>query len=165
MLFLVLLAAGAPARAAEDEPAHLKVAGGYMGDIFADRKAGGYFAFEYRGGPGLEFWHIRPSFGLGGTTEASVYGYTALNLDIFFGKRVVLTPSTGIGLYNTGDGQDLGSVLEFRNGADLAWRFADRSRVGVGLHYLSNYGIGDSDPGIGVVTLFYAHPLGTILPD
>jgi hypothetical protein len=32
------------------------------------------------------------------------------------------------------------------------------------LHYLSNYGIGDKDPGIGVVTVFYAHLLSTPLP-
>jgi hypothetical protein len=164
-LFAVTLAAGAPARAAEDEPGHLKIAAGYKGDIFADRKSGGWFAFEYRPGPSLELWHVRPSFGVGGTTDASLYGWTALNVDIFFGRRVVLTPSTGVGLYKNGDGENLGNVVEFRNGVDLAWRFDDRSRLGVGLHYLSNYGIGDRDPGLGVVTLFYAHPLESILPD
>lgn len=152
-----------PARA-DDEPAHIKLAAGYKGDIFADRKSGGYFAFEYRSGPDYDFWHIRPSIGIGVTTDASVYAWTGLNMDIFFGRRIVLTPTTGIGLYKSGSGQDLGGILEFRNGADLAWRFDDLSRLGIGLHYLSNFGIGDIDPGIGVVTLFYAHPLGSILP-
>jgi len=164
LLFAILLAGGAPARA-DDEPAHLKLSAGYKGDIFADRKSGGFFAFEYRPGPSVELWHIRPSFGIGVTTDTSAYGWTALNLDIFFGPRLVLTPSTGIGLYRTGNGQDLGGVLEFRNGAELAWRFDDKSRLGLGLHYLSNYGIGDSDPGLGIVTLFYAHPLTSLLPD
>jgi len=165
LLFVVLLAAGAPARAGEDEPAYLKLSAGYKGDIFADRKSGGFFAFEYRPGPSMELWHIRPSFGVGATTDTSVYGWTALNLDIYFGPRLVLTPSTGIGLYSKGKGQNLGSVLEFRNGAELAWRFDDMSRLGIGLHYLSNYGIGDTDPGLGIVTLFYAHPLTSLLPD
>jgi lipid A 3-O-deacylase len=164
LLFAILLAGGAPARA-DDEPAYLKLSAGYKGDIFADRKSGGFFAFEYRAGPSLELWHIRPSFGIGATTDTSVYGWTALNLDIYFGSRLVLTPSTGIGLYSKGKGQDLGGALEFRNGAELAWRFDDMSRLGIGLHYLSNYGIGDSDPGLGIVTLFYAHPLTSILPD
>jgi len=160
---IALSVAGAPVRAADD-PAYLKLSAGYKGDIFADRKSGGFFGFEYRAGPGLELWHIRPSFGIGATTDASIYGWTALNLDVYFGPRIVLTPSTGVGLYKTGSGQDLGGVLEFRNGADLAWRFDDMARVGIGLHYLSNYGIGDIDPGIGVVTLFYTHPLQAILP-
>lgn len=149
---------------ANEEPAHIKLSAGYKGDIFAERKSGGIFAFEYRSGPDWDFWHIRPSFGVAGTTDSSLYGWAGLNIDIFFGRRIVLTPTTGIGAYARGDGQDLGSVLEFRNGAELAWRFDSRARLGVGLHYLSNYGIGDTDPGIGVVTLFYAHPLGAILP-
>ena len=76
----------------------------------------------------------------------------------------MLTPTTGIGAYYDGDGQDLGGVLEFRNGIDLAWRFDSRARLGIGFHYLSNYGIFDDNPGIGSVTAFYALPLGEILP-
>jgi hypothetical protein len=164
LLLTGLVPSSGPVRAAEEEPAYLKIAAGYKGDIFADRKSGGLFAFEFRGGPSLELWHIRPSFGIAGTTDASIYAWTGLNLDIFLGPRIVVTPTTGAGLYKTGSGQDLGGILEFRNGAEVAWRFDDRSRLGIGLHYLSNYGIGDSDPGIGVATLFYTHPLGSILP-
>ena len=161
---LVLLAlAPAPARA-DEEPGHLKLSAGAIGVIPSDRDDAGYFSFEYRAGPSWGFWHIRPSFGVAATTDASLYGWTALNLDIFFGSRIVLTPSTGVGLYYDGDGQDLGSVVEFRNGAELAWRFDDRSRAGIGMHYLSNYGIGDDDPGTTTMTVFYAHPLHSLLP-
>jgi lipid A 3-O-deacylase len=170
--FAALFAVAATAHAEEGkngpnsgkEPAHIKLSGGFKGDIFADRKSGGIFAFEYRAGPDWDLWHIRPSAGFAATTDSSVYGWIGLSMDIFFGRRLVLTPTTGVGAYGSGSGEDLGSVLEFRNGAELAWRFDDRSRVGVGLHYLSNYGIGEIDPGIGVVTVFYAHPLGDILP-
>jgi len=172
LLFLATMTGGAVARAAEaqpastaePEPAHIKLSAGFKGDIFAKRDSGGYFAFEYRAGPYWDFWHVRPSFGVAATTDSSLYGWAGLNIDIFFGRRIVLTPTTGIGAYARGDGQDLGSVLEFRNGAELAWRFDSRARLGVGVHYLSNYGIGDTDPGIGIVTLFYTHPLGAILP-
>lgn len=166
-LFLALFVAPAigslPAHA-DDEPAHVKLSGGFKGDIFANRKSGGFFAFEYRAGPDFEFWHIRPTVGLSATTDSSIYAWTGLSMDIYFGRRLVLTPTTGIGAYKTGSGQDLGGVLEFRNGAELAWRFDDFSRLGVGLHYLSNYGLGDIDPGIGIATVFYAYPLGAILP-
>lgn len=161
---LVLLGiALAPARA-DEEPGHLKISAGAIGVVPSGRDDGGYFSFEYRAGPSWGFWHVRPSFGVAGTTDASLYGWTALNLDIFFGQRLVLTPSTGVGLYYDGDGQDLGSVVAFRNGAELAWRFDDRSRAGVGMHYLSNYGIGDDDPGTITMTVFYAHPLHSLLP-
>lgn len=161
---LVLLAlAPAPARA-DEEPGHLKLSAGAIGVIPSDRDNAGYFSFEYRAGPSWDFWHIRPSFGVAATTDASLYGWTALNLDIFFGARLVLTPSSGVGLYYDGDGQDLGSAVEFRNGAELAWRFDDRSRAGIGMHYLSNYGIGDDDPGTTTMTVFYAHPLHALLP-
>ena len=153
----------APARA-DEEPAHIKLSSGAIGLLPAGRDKAGYFGFEYRGGPDLDFWHIRPSLGVGLTMDASVYGYTALNLDLYFGPRLVLTPSVGIGLYGTGSGQDLGSVVEFRNGVELAWRFDNYSRAGLGFHYLSNFGIGNSDPGTSTLTVFYAHPLGSILP-
>jgi lipid A 3-O-deacylase len=153
----------ASARADED-PAFVKLSAGAIGLLPSDRNKAGYFGLEFIGGPSLDLWHIRPSIGVGLSMDATAYGYTALNLDIYFGPRLVLTPSVGIGLYHTGSGQDLGSVLEFRNGAELAWRFDDRSRLGLGFHYLSNFGIGDSDPGTSTLTVFYAHPLGWILP-
>jgi lipid A 3-O-deacylase len=153
----------APARA-DEEPPHIKLSSGAIGLLPGDRNKAGMFGFEYRAGPDYDFWHVRPSVGLVLTMDSTVYGYTALNLDLYFGPRLVLTPSVGIGLYHTGGGQDLGSVVEFRNGAELAWRFDDHSRVGLGFHYLSNFGMGDSDPGTSTLTVFYAHPLGWILP-
>lgn len=175
LMAALAVATAVPARAQEQAPAEKQAEGnadpafvhlraGFIGDIVADRDSGGWFAFEFRGGPDLELFRIRPSLGLGAATNASAYIWTALNLDVYFGRRLVLTPSTGIGAYRDGDGQDLGSVLEFRNGVDLAWRFDSRARLGVGFHYMSNYGIGDDDPGIGSVTLFFAQPLGDILP-
>ena len=162
---LILLAAmHAPVRAEEGEPGHVKLSAGAIGVLPTDGDIGGYFGIEYRAGPAWDFWHVRPSFGVAATTDAAFYGWTALSLDIFFGQRVVLTPSTGVGLYAEGDGQDLGSTVLFRNGAELAWRFDDRARVGIGIHYLANFGLGDEDPGTTTMTVFYAHPLQSLLP-
>lgn len=153
----------APARA-NDSPAMMFLGGGFIGDILADRNSGGVFSFHFRSGPELEFFHIRPSIGGLIATNRSAYGWLGLNLDLYFGSRIVATPSTAIGAYDTGDGQDLGGILQFRNGLDIAWRFDDWARMGVGLYYMSNYGIGDQDPGIASVMLFYAHPLGSLIP-
>ena len=86
-------------------------------------------------------------------------------MDIYFGRRLVLTPTTGIGAYKTRQraGPGRRPRISQRRGN---WPGAsdDLSRLGVGLHYLSNYGLGDIDPGIGIATVFYAYPLGAILP-
>jgi len=166
MLIALCLALGGalvPARA-DEEPGHIKLSAGMIGLVPTDNDDAGYFSFEYRAGPSWEFWHVRPSFGVAATTDSSLYGWTALNLDIYFGPRLVLTPSSGVGVYGDGDGQDLGSVIVFRNGAEFAWRFDNRARVGVGLHYLANFGIGDDDPGTTTLTVLYAHPLESLLP-
>ena len=153
----------APLRA-NDEPAFLTLRAGYAGDFIEERNSGGLFAFEYRPGPSVELFNVRPSLGGQITTDGAVYGWIGLNLDLFFGRRFVLTPTTGIGAYSEGDGQDLGGVLVFRNGIDFAYRFDNRARLGIGFHYKSNYGINDEDPGIGALTLFYKSPLGDLLP-
>jgi hypothetical protein len=147
-----------------DEPALLMLRGGFAGDIVADRDSGGIFAFEYHSGPEWEFYHLRPTIGLQATTNGSFYVWGGGKIDLFFGKRFVLTPTTGVGFYSDGDGQDLDSVLIFRNGIDFAYRLDSRARVGLGFHYKSNYGLGDDDPGIAALTVFYTHPLGTLLP-
>ncbi len=151
-----------PARA-NDSPAMIFLGGGYVGDILKDRNSGGVFSFHFRSGPELEVFHIRPSIGALIATNGSAYGWLGLNLDVHFGDRIVATPSTSIGAYGEGDGQDLGGTLQFRNGLDVAWRFDDWTRLGAGFYYMSNYGTGDEDPGIASVMLFYALPLGSIV--
>lgn len=155
------LGVATPARA--DDPAYLILGAGSIGNIVADRKSAGLFSFEYRAGPELELLHVRPSLGVFATTDSSVYAWLGLNLDLYFAKRIVLTPQLAVGYYSKGDGQDLGHELEFRTGAVLAWRFDDRSRLGLGFHHLSNLGLGKINPGTESLTVFYAHPLGRLI--
>lgn len=150
------LAAAVPARA--EDPAFITVGAGAAG-VIADRDKAGIFHFEYRSD--LELWKIRPFVGVAATTDSSVYGYFGLGLDIFLGKRWVLTPNTAVGLYEEGDGQDLGHVVEFRSGLELAYRFDNRARLGLALHHLSNASIGDENPGTETLILTYSLPLTT----
>ncbi len=83
-------------------------------------------------------------------------------MDIYFGNRWVLTPNTAVGAYAEGDGQDLGHVIEFRSGFKLAYRFDDRSRVGVAIHHLSNASIGDDNPGTETALIYYSIPLTSL---
>lgn len=143
---------------ADARPSLMKLSGGLIGDIVHDRDSTALFGFEYRAGPELELLRIRPSLGILATMNTALYGWLGLNVDLPMGP-VVLTLSTAAGVYGEGDGQDLGSLFVARNGAELAWEFESRARLGVGFHYYSNYGTGGSDPGISAITLLYAHPL------
>jgi len=147
-----------PDENADARPSLMKLSSGLTGDIVHDRESTALFGFEYRAGPELERLWIRPSLGILATMDAAVYGWLGLNVDLPMGP-VVLTLSTSAGVYGEGDGQDLGSLFVARNGAEIAWEFESRARLGVGFHYYSNYGTGSSDPGISALTLVYALPL------
>lgn len=166
--FLSLLAGAAlaaeSATPAKDKPADgafpslMKLSGGLIGDIVADRDSTGLFGFEYRAGPELELLWIRPSVGLLAAMDGAGYGWLGFNVDLPMGP-LVLTAATSVGIYGEGDGQDMGSLFVARNGAEIAWEFENRIRLGVGFHYYSNYGTGRKDPGIAALTLVYSHPL------
>lgn len=153
------VADGAFSLGSNADPALLSIGVGSIGNIFASRDEAILFNAEYRAGPNLEFLFIRPSLGLIATTDQSIYGYFGLSGDIYFGRRVVLTPQAAVGGYSAGDGQDLGGIVEFKTGVVLSWRFDNRARLGLGVHHISNAGIYDSNPGTELLTLIYSHPI------
>tara|TARA_Y100000766_G_C18773046_1_gene539295 strand:+ start:435 stop:941 length:507 start_codon:yes stop_codon:yes gene_type:complete len=145
--------------AADEEPAFIALGAGATG-VIADRTQGAAFNLEYRSD--IDLWKIRPFVGGFATSDASLYGYFGFLMDIYFGRRWVLTPNTAVGAYTEGDGQDLGHVIEFRSGFELAYRFDDRSRLGVAIHHLSNAGIGSDNPGTETALLYYSIPLNSL---
>ncbi|MEE8172707.1 MAG: acyloxyacyl hydrolase [Alphaproteobacteria bacterium] len=141
-----------PARAAEPDFFAFS-AGGY--DINDDQTAA-EFRVEYRSD--LRFWNIAPFIGMAGTTDAAVYGFAGLGLDIFLGRRVVLQPNAALVGYSKGNGKDLGGEFQFRTGGEIAWRFDDWSRLAVAFHHISNAGIYDVNPGTELLVLTYSVP-------
>ena len=156
--FIVAWMIATPARAADD-PAYISLGAGASG-VIADRAQGAAFNIEYRSD--INLWKIHPFVGGFATSDASLYGYFGFLMDIYFGPRWVLTPNTAVGAYSEGDGQDLGHVIEFRSGFELAYRFDDRSRLGIAVHHLSNAGIGDDNPGTETALIYYSVPLNSL---
>ena len=74
---------------------------------------------------------------------------------MFLGRRIVLTPSFAPGYYHEGSGLDLGHALEFRSQIEFAYRFDDRSRIGVAVSHMSNASIADENPGTESAILYY----------
>jgi hypothetical protein len=150
---LVVVAGAAPARA--DDPDFIALSVGYY-DILHNEEPAGEARIEYRSDKKL--WIFKPFVGLMGTTDGVVHAYAGILVDIFLGRRLVLTPSFAPGLYHEGDGKDLGHVVEFRSQIELAYRFDDRSRLGISFNHISNASIGDHNPGVETLAITYAIP-------
>ncbi len=144
---------------AQEEPDFLSVSTGAFA-VFS-RHTAAEFALQYRSD--YQFWIFKPHAGVMATTDGGVYGFAGALVDVYFGNRWVLTPSVAVGAYHSGGGKDLGHALEFRSGAELAYRFDARSRLGLGLYHISNADIGDENPGAESALLTYSLPFDKLL--
>jgi lipid A 3-O-deacylase len=143
-----------------DDPPRIAIGGGAF-DVLPDsvrpgNGATGLALGEYRFGDVL--WILAPFVGVFGTAKGAFYGYGGVGLDIKLFERLVVTPSTAVGYFQHGTGIDLGAHTEFRSGVELAYRFENLSRLGVGFYHISNAGIGEHDPGAEFFTLVLTTP-------
>lgn len=137
-----------------EEPSFVSFSAGAF-DINDDQKA-----LELRGEyrPNIKIWTFTPIIGLSGTSDKGVYGFAGLGMDLYFGRRIVFTPSASFAGYTKGDGKNLGGEFQFRTGGELAWRFNNWSRLGIGFHHISNAGIYNDNPGTEIMALTYSLP-------
>ena len=141
-------------------PPHIALGGGAWDVLPGHAKASSPAAElrgEYRFGD--VWWILSPFIGLSGTSQGDFYSYFGFGFDINFGPNWVLTPNVAAGYWARGGGIHLGSWWEFRSGAELDYRFADATRIGVAVHHMSNAGLTKQNPGEESVTLYYAVPL------
>jgi hypothetical protein len=107
-----------------------------------------------------DLWIFNPIAGMIVNTDLGAYGYAGFQTDIYFGRRIALTPSLAVGWYERGDSKDLGHNVEFRSAVELSWRFDSRSRLGLQFYHLSNAGLDDKNPGTEVLAITWARPFG-----
>jgi hypothetical protein len=159
---LALVGLAAPVSAQEKgDPAFLALTASWFDFNLKDNQAFEGRA-EWRGSEADRFWIFKPLFGAMATSDGAVYGFAGVLVDLYFGNRIVVTPSFAPGLYSHGGGKDLGHVIEFRSGIELAYRFDDRSRIGIGISHMSNAGIGDQNRGEESAYVTYSIPIGDI---
>jgi hypothetical protein len=155
---VVLAFGGLAAReaAAAEDPSFITLSLGYFDIVHNEDEAlaGGVEWMSSR-----RLWIFQPLVGAMATSEGSLYGYAGFGVDVFFGNRWVLTPSLAVGAYSEGNGPDLGHVVEFRSAIDFAYRFDNRSRLGLRFYHLSNAGLGDKNGGVEVLDITYSIPL------
>jgi hypothetical protein len=153
-LLLATLAFDGSARA-EDDPDFIAI--GIGGFDVNDNETTFQGRIEYRSD--RRFLLFKPMAGLMVTGEAGFYGYGGILMDLYFGRRWVLTPSFAVGAYEDGDGKDLGGTLEFRSAIELGYRLDDRARLGLAFDHISNASIYNDNPGTESLVLIYAIPL------
>lgn len=149
----------APPAQAQDisaDPAFLSFGAGVF-DIVENTDRAGDFRVEYRHGDG--FWIFKPWAGLEVTTDGGVFANGGVLTDFYFGRRVVVTPSIGIGAFHNGGGLDMGNVFEIRSQLEVAYRFDDRSRLGLAFSHISNAWTGNENPGSEILTVYYSVPI------
>tara|TARA_Y100001970_G_scaffold255815_1_gene332897 strand:- start:29358 stop:29864 length:507 start_codon:yes stop_codon:yes gene_type:complete len=156
ILFVLGLASIGAGPVVADEPGFLTLGVGDY-DVYQNKHDAVELRAEYRSEK--KIWVFKPLAGLMATTDSAFYGYGGVLVDVFFGRRWVLTPSFAAGYYEEGDGRDLGYEIEFRSSIELAYRFDNRTRFGLAFYHLSNANIGDFNPGTEVLSVFYSIPL------
>jgi len=104
---------------------------------------------------------FKPFVAVAGSNSSNTFFVGAgILMDIYFGKRFVVTPSFAPHYYNGGNTKlDLDYALEFRSQLEFAYRFDDRSRLGMSVSHYSNASLGKTNPGTESALLYYSVPV------
>jgi len=80
------------------------------------------------------------------TENNAMYLYTGAQAEYNLGLFTI-TPSFAPGYYNSGDGKDLGSALEFKSEIQMSLNLSDSTEFGMSYNHISNASLGDKNPG------------------
>ena len=80
------------------------------------------------------------------TENSAFYLYTGAQAEYDLGLFTI-TPSFAPGYYNSGNGKDLGSVLEFKSEIQMSLNLSDSTEFGISYNHISNASLGDKNPG------------------
>lgn len=97
-----------------------------------------------------------PIAGLMAAGDGSTYAYAGARIERPFRARWIFSPSFAAGFYSRDRGKELGGVLEFRTGLEIAYRLGGSHRLGAALYHLSNAGINGDNPGTESLLLTYS---------
>lgn len=169
MLAVGLLASPAFAAPAQNDTVAvvptLKLGAGWLDPLDDNDETGGAFKAELHSdfkllediGP---LTSIHPFIGAETSSHGGYYVYGGPAADFALSPSWVLTPSLAVGYYEKGGSADLGSShLQFRGGAEVAYRFVNGHKLGLELTHTSPFGTHDG-AGIEAATVNYHVPFG-----
>ena len=89
---------------------------------------------------------INPVIGVFVTGKSASMLYSGFETNIGQDK-LYLNLSSSAGLYDNGDGKDLGNMLQFKSEVNVFFKISKSSEVGFGSHHISNAGLSSVNPG------------------
>ncbi len=120
-----------------------------MFDFSDDKKAAGLIGFQHQNenlNRDTFLGNLSPITGALITADNATYVYTGVQAQYKLGK-LNITPSFTPGLYEEGDGKDLGHIVEFKSELQLSLDIFQKSELGLSYNHLSNASLGDKNPG------------------
>ena len=120
-----------------------------MFDFSDDGKRANLFGAEYinfNASKDIFLGNVQPVTGAMITAENAKYVYTGFQIPKKNGS-FTFTPSFTPGLYDEGDGKDLGHVIEFKTEIQISFEISNQSEIGLSYNHISNASLGDKNPG------------------
>ena len=120
-----------------------------MFDFSDDTQAAGVFGLQHQNDDLFRnsfLGKLSPITGGFLTENNAFYFYTGAQAEYDLGLFTI-TPSFAPGYYNSGDGKDLGSALEFKSEIQMSLNLSNSTEFGMSYNHISNASLGDKNPG------------------
>ena len=120
-----------------------------MFDFSDDKQAAGVFGLQHQNDDLFResfLGKLSPITGGFLTENSAFYFYTGAQVEYNLGIFTI-TPSFAPGYYNSGDGKDLGSIIEFKSEVQMSLNLSDSTEFGMSYNHISNASLGDKNPG------------------
>ena len=120
-----------------------------MFDFSDDKQAAGVFGLQHQNDDLFRnsfLGKLSPITGGFLTENNAFYLYTGAQAEYDLGLFTI-TPSFAPGYYNSGNGKDLGSALEFKSEIQMSLNLSDSTEFGMSYNHISNASLGDKNPG------------------
>ena len=120
-----------------------------MFDFSDEKQKAGIIGFQHQNDNLFResfFGRLSPITGGFLTANNAFYVYTGAQAEYDLGSFTI-TPSFAPGYYSSGDGKDLGHVLEFKSEIQMSLNLSDTTEFGMSYNHISNASLGDKNPG------------------
>ena len=120
-----------------------------MFDFSDDGKRANLFGLEYvnfSSSKDTFLGNVQPVTGAMITADDAIYVYTGYQLNQK-SNSTTFVPSFAVGLYEEGDGKDLGHTIEFKTQIQILFDISSSSEIGISYNHISNASLGDKNPG------------------
>ena len=147
-LFFVFTQANCESKKISNNQYELNIFGGVF-DFSDDKQKAGLFGIQHQDlnlNRNTFLGNVSPITGAFITENSAVYIYTGIEWNIDMGG-INFTPSFAPGLYEKGDGKDLGHVLEFKSEVQASFNISENSSIGMSYNHISNASLGSKNPG------------------